>query len=339
MTSKSSDSSSSEYSLLIGDIIDEYKILQKIGEGGFGQIYEVIHQTTMEHYGMKIEYLSTHRKGLKKEIAIMKEMPCSFVFPKFISEGQTSSFRYLIMELLGPSLSQLYKMLPTRALSPYTLLHLSIQMIRSIQALHEIGYIHRDIKPGNFLIRPERKYLVSIIDFGLSHRYLLNDGRLKKPRHRPGYVGTYRFASFNALENKELSRRDDLFSWFYSIVELAQGRLPWTSEDKNGSIKMKKEIKADDLCEMLPSEFKEIYNMISTLHFTDRPDYDGIVGLIQTAIKSQHFASHKFDWELLSEDELAQISVISLEMEKSTEFVKPPDTEKPVENETCCNIS
>ena len=63
MASKSSDSSSSEYSLLIGDIIDEYKIVQKIGEGGFGQIYEVIHQTTLEHYGMKIEYLSTHRKG------------------------------------------------------------------------------------------------------------------------------------------------------------------------------------------------------------------------------------------------------------------------------------
>ncbi|OHT04415.1 CK1 family protein kinase [Tritrichomonas foetus] len=316
--SSSSYSSTEEHPVIkSGTLIGEFEVFRIIGEGGYGQIYEVIQQRTNVHYGMKVEYLSSHNKGLRKEIEIMRDVQISCEFPEFITSGHTKTFRYLIMELLGPSLSQLCKILPTRTLSRYTLLHLGIHMIHCIQALHEMGYIHRDVKPGNFLIRPMRVHPICFIDFGLARKYVTDTGAHKPPRKHPGYTGTYRFASLNAHEETELSRRDDLFSWFYSMVELADGRLPWPPSDgKKITIQIKKEIAPEELSRMLTPEFVEIYKMINSLKYEDEPDYNGIVKLLQTAIKNQNFTQHKYDWELFNGSQLASITAIPLRMDE-----------------------
>lgn len=320
-----------------GTIVDEYEVFQIIGEGGYGQIYEVIHKMTNRHYGMKVEYLSTHKKGLSKEIEILKNAKTSCEFPEFLTSGQTETFQYYVMELLGPSLSQLCSILPTKSLSIYTLLHAGIYMIRCIQALHNIGYIHRDIKPGNFLIRPVRKHPICIIDFGLARKFIDKDGKIKPPRKHPGYTGTYRYASLNAHDEKELSRRDDLISWFYSMVHLADGRLPWpSSSGKKITIQMKREMSPDELCEMLTPEFIDIYNMICALNYEDEPDYDGIISLMKKSISNQHITSNKYDWELFNGPELKKISVISLKMDRQADSDGSSQVDK--EDSNCCLI-
>ena len=298
-------------------VIGDFEVYSLIGEGGYGQIYEVVNLKNQKHYAMKIEYLASHHKGLYKEISIMKEVQISCEFPEYIASGHTRTFRYLVMELLGPSLSSLCKKLPTKSLSKYTLLHIAVHMIRCIHAIHDMGYIHRDIKPGNFLIRPLRIHPICLIDFGLARRYITEKGAVRPPRENAGYTGTYRFASLNAHERKELSRRDDLFSWFYSMVELADGRLPWPPDDGDQrTVKMKREIKIEELTKMLTPEFVEIYEKINSLKYEDVPDYKGIIRLIKTAIKNQHFTQHKYDWELLNPARMRAISSIPLAMDE-----------------------
>lgn len=320
-----------------GTVVGEYEIFQLIGEGGYGQIYEVIHKLSNRHYGMKVEYLSTHKKGLSKEIEILKNGRTSCEFPEFLTSGETDTFQYYVMELLGPSLSQLCSILPTKSLSRYTLLHVGIYMIRCIQTLHRMGYIHRDIKPGNFLIRPIRKHPICIIDFGLARKYLTEDGQIKPPRKHPGYTGTYRYASLNAHDEKELSRRDDLISWFYSMVHLADGRLPWpSSSGKKITIQMKREMPTEELCEMLTPEFIDIYNMICALKYEDEPNYDGIITLLKKSISNQHFSSNKYDWELFNGPELNKISVISLKMDREVSSEESTQIDK--DDSNCCLI-
>ena len=321
MSSYSSYSYSGERPLIpSGTIIGEYEVFGIIGEGGYGQIYEVIHTTTNRHYGMKTEYLDTKNKGLKKEIEIMKNIQVSYDFPEYIASGRTKEYYYLIMELLGPSLSHFCKILPTRTLSRYTLLHLGVHMVHCIHALHDLGYIHRDVKPGNFLIRPMRAHPVCFIDFGLAKKYVDENGQHLKPRRHPGYTGTYRFASINAHEEKDLSRRDDMYSWFYTMVDLASGRLPWPSTSSYSHDKLteqtKRDIAPEELGKMLPPEFIEIYNLIKGLEYEDTPDYKEIIRLIKQAIKNQHFTQHKLDWEVCNKKDLAKISFIPLNMDE-----------------------
>ncbi|OHT13907.1 CK1 family protein kinase [Tritrichomonas foetus] len=321
-----------------GTKIGEFEVIQMIGEGGYGQIYEVVKDIENKHYAMKIEYLSARKKGLQLEVRVLKDCQISSQFPLFVDSGRTSTFRFFVMELLGPSLSQLCRSLSTRTFSKYTYLHLSIHMVRCIQSLHRLGYIHRDVKPGNFLIRPYRKHPLCFIDFGLARKYITETGEVKPPRKNPGYTGTMRYASLTAHDEKELSRRDDLISWFYSMIELSAGALPWPgSENKEKTIKMKRTMEIEDLCKSLTPEFVDIYKMITALKYEDEPDYDGIVNLIKKSIVNQSFIVHKYDWELMNRHEIIQISTIPLDMHDLAS--SDPALNKNEHEGGCCIIS
>lgn len=320
-----------------GTRIGDFEFIQLIGEGGYGKIYDIVKTGFDDHYAIKIEDLSTHKIGLQREIRILKECQVPYKFPQFIESGITADFRFLIMELLGPSLSQISRFLPERSFSKYTVLHVGIHMIECIRALHNKGYVHRDIKPSNFLVRPDRHNPICIIDFGLARKYISETGEMKPPRNKPGYTGTLRYASINAHEENELSRKDDLISWFYTMIELSTGSLPWPgSDDKLKTIKIKKNIQAQELCKSMVPEFTEIYNMISSLNFEDEPNYDGIIDLLKLSINNQNFVLHMYDWERLNRNDIAKISVIPLDMKgaPSSETEKDHD----LNENGCCNI-
>jgi serine/threonine protein kinase len=104
------------------------------------------------------------------------------------------------------------------------------QMLRRIQTLHEHDYIHRDIKPGNFLLsRDKTSKTVYLIDFGMAIRYRETSSKLhRKATTFRDFHGTYKYASKNVLLEISPSRRDDLESWFYCLIEFAAGDLPWS---------------------------------------------------------------------------------------------------------------
>lgn len=297
-----------------GAKVGDFTVVKLVGSGGYGDCYAVLDSEDDNLYAMKIEFTNQKRLYLHTELRIMKIYQGSPFFPVLHAEGFTDHFRYIVMELFGPSISMARRVLPNHKYGAYSVLRLSLEMLNCIYAYHERGYTHRDIKPGNFLIRPDRNSPIVLIDYGLSIPYM-KDGRHIRFREEVGFTGTCRYASLHAHEGLELSRRDDLISWFYSVVELADGSVPWPgSQDKLLTAHLKRTISTSQLCASLPTEFQKIYNYLLKLKFEQEPDYKYIAKLIVKAMKNGVFTSYTFDWEKVPADKMSSITSIPLDM-------------------------
>lgn len=333
-------SSSREKKFDVAKKIDDYEVVKHLGSGGFGDIYAVIKDKyPFQKFAMKVEYESSDRKGLECEVKILQALGESIYFPKIIDPYRVNSrdkIRYFVMELLGPSLSSMRRICLEKKFSKYTVCILAKEMLKCIETVHERKFVHRDIKPGNFLIRNDPKNPVSIIDFGLAKCYIGKDGSHISDT-RPGFVGTCRYASLNAHSGRELSRRDDLESWFYSVIELAHGRVPWPgSKDRAKTELMKRQLdheKNQSTLISLDSEFIDIFQMIKKLGFKEKPPYkqiyekiDEVLGKFGTTQSSGD--SRVLDWfdnTKVRKDDLHSISMIAIE---------PPDSVRQEELES-----
>ena len=134
----------------------------------------------------------------------------------------------MVMDLLGPSLEDLFNFC-NRRFTMKTVLMLADQMISRVEYVHNKSFIHRDIKPDNFLMGIGRHCnKLFIIDFGLAKKY-----RDIRTRQHIGYredknlTGTARYASVNAHLGIEQSRRDDMESLGYVMMYFNRTSLPW----------------------------------------------------------------------------------------------------------------
>jgi serine/threonine protein kinase len=220
-------------------------------------------------------------------------------------------FRFVVITILGASVSSMRRMLPDHHYTQYTVLRLALEMLKCIEALHSFGYLHRDIKPGNFLLRPHPTHPLCLIDFGLSHSYLIRGKHID--RASVGFIGTCRYASLHAHDEKQLSRRDDLISWFYSVIELAKGQLPWPGgSDRERTIKLKRTVSIGTLCDGLPREFAPIWIYLNRIDFKKEPDYCLIKRWVRMAIQRVPQGERKWDWDDLAADLVERISPIAL---------------------------
>ena len=144
------------------------------------------------------------------------------------------------------------------------------------------AFIHRDIKPDNFLMGlGRRSNVVYIIDFGLAKRY--RDPKTHVHimyRENKHLTGTPRYASINNHLGIEQSRRDDLESLGYVFMYFLRGSLPWqglranTKKQKYQKIMEKKMATPIDLlCKGFPDEFRIYFEYCRALRFADKPDY------------------------------------------------------------------
>lgn len=321
-----------------GTMIDDFEIIKIVGSGGYGDCYAVRDTLDDKIYAMKIEYNNQNRLYLHTETKIMRIYQSSPYFPKIHAEGVTDTFRYLVMELFGPSLSMARRILPEHRYRAYSVLRLSLEMLNCIYEYHQQGYTHRDIKPGNFLIRPSRDAPLVLIDYGLSIPYM-KDGRHIRFREEVGFTGTCRYASLHAHEGMELSRRDDIISWFYSVVELIDGQLPWPgSQDRVLTAHLKRTTSARKLCSRLPEEFVKIYSYALKIKFEEEPDYKYIAKQIVKAMKNGQFDSFAFDWESVPEERINGISSIPLNMGPETGQMFEDGPLVKNSTSTCCAV-
>ncbi|XP_058708614.1 casein kinase I isoform X3 [Poecile atricapillus] len=177
---------------------NRYRLGRKIGSGSFGDIYLGTDIAAGEEVAIKLECVKTKHPQLHIESKIYKMMQGGVGIPTIKWCGAEGDYNVMVMELLGPSLEDLFNFC-SRKFSLKTVLLLADQMISRIEYIHSKNFIHRDVKPDNFLMGLGKKgNLVYIIDFGLAKKY--RDARTHQHipyRENKNLTGTARYASIN----------------------------------------------------------------------------------------------------------------------------------------------
>ncbi|XP_045439389.1 tau-tubulin kinase 2 isoform X3 [Pipistrellus kuhlii] len=216
--------------LSVGILVKErWKVLRKIGGGGFGEIYDALDMLTRENVALKVESAQQPKQVLKMEVAVLKKLQGKDHVCRFIGCGRNDRFNYVAMQLQGRNLADLRRSQSRGTFTISTTLRLGKQILESIESIHSVGFLHRDIKPSNFAMGrfPSTCRKCFMLDFGLARQFTNSCGDVRPPRAVAGFRGTVRYASINAHRNREMGRHDDLWSLFYMLVEFVVGQLPW----------------------------------------------------------------------------------------------------------------
>ncbi|XP_063738893.1 tau-tubulin kinase 1 [Eleginops maclovinus] len=280
---------------------DRWKVLKKIGGGGFGEIYEALDLLTRENVALKVESAQQPKQVLKMEVAVLKKLQGKNHVCKFIGCGRNDKFNYVVMQLQGRNLADLRRSQPRGTFTMSTTLRLGKQILESIEAIHSVGFLHRDIKPSNFAMGrlPSTYRKCYMLDFGLARQYTNTTGEVRPPRTVAGFRGTVRYASVNAHKNKEMGRHDDLWSLFYMLVEFAVGQLPWRKiKDKEQVGQIKERYDHRMLLKHMPSEFNIFLDHVLALDYYTKPDYQLLMSVFENSMKERIITENEpFDWE------------------------------------------
>uniref|UniRef100_A0A915PB72 non-specific serine/threonine protein kinase n=1 Tax=Setaria digitata TaxID=48799 RepID=A0A915PB72_9BILA len=287
---------------------NRYKIIEVLGAGGFGDVYKVqqLDGTAKddELFALKTERITAGKalNRLKVEMTILQE--CESLPEKKRRHFIKMTDKDSALEIIIFSFS--------------TTIKLGLQTLEAIGNLHDLGYLHRDIKPQNFTIGlKEKACIIYLLDFGIARRYIEKDSKaIRLPRETVRFLGTVRFASRNCHHSREQCRRDDLESWVYMLIEFTEyASLPWSrAVDRDAVCREKERLFAGTYTKHianLPEEIHKILKYINELNFQNTPDYEYIATMLKRAAARRHASiTIKFEWEESEEQAVSSSKAI-----------------------------
>jgi eukaryotic-like serine/threonine-protein kinase len=200
----------------LGDVVaGRYRLIRVLGQGGFGSVFEVAdEQGKGNHLALKLlrpdqAKDARMRARFEREVRIAKSVQCAHV-PKVVESGVwelagEEALPYLAMTLArGVTLS--HRVLASGGLSLDTAYAILEQLCRGLSAVHERGFVHRDLSPENVMVEPSGN--VMILDFGLSSA---GQGAIKITS--PGQVvGSLGYMAPEQARGEEVDERADVYS-------------------------------------------------------------------------------------------------------------------------------
>jgi len=277
---------------------------KKLGKGGFGQVWlgrrmvqrkkgadggAILEGASATEVALKLEHKTSKgcTNGPPYEWHVYTQLGDSYGVPKVHYKGQQDDFYIMVMDLLGPSLWDVWNQHYQHLSEGYAAC-VAVEALNILQSLHNKGYVHGDVKPENFLLgapgsgREKRLFLV---DLGLATRWKERGQHVRYDQRPDDFRGTVRYASVHAHLGRTTSRRDDLESLAYTLLFLLKGRLPWQGfqgANKGFQVCRKKMgTGAELLCQRVHPAFQELTDAVINLKFEEEPPYQRFMSMFE----------------------------------------------------------
>lgn len=200
-------------------ISNTYDIIKTISAGTFSKLYEGIHIHKKTKVAIKFECDTISKKLLDHEIDMYLYLKKHKLvkIPTIKSIGTYDNYSYIVMELFDVNLTNHFK----QGITKMEFITIVLEIMIIMRDLHAVDVLHRDIKPDNFVLDSSKK--IYVIDFGLSC--------FDSERVLTQFIGNKRYASYNChLPSYTYTKKDDIISIIYMLLDLYTKRLPWTNE-------------------------------------------------------------------------------------------------------------
>ncbi|KAL2996568.1 hypothetical protein AAZX31_10G279100 [Glycine max] len=275
-----------------------YKVERKLGKGGFGQVFVGRRERATGAGAMEVALKFEHRNskgcnyGPPYEWQVYNTLGGSYGIPKVHYKGRQGEYYVMVMDILGPSLWDLWNT-SSQMMSSEMVSCIAVESLSILEKMHSKGYVHGDVKPENFLLgqpatAQEKKLF--LVDLGLATKWRdTSSGQHVDYDQRPDmFRGTVRYASVHAHLGRTASRRDDLESLAYTLVFLHKGRLPWQGYqgDSKSFLVCKKKMgtSPETLCCLCPPPFRHFLEIVVNMKFDEEPNYSKLISLFDGTI-------------------------------------------------------
>jgi serine/threonine protein kinase/tetratricopeptide (TPR) repeat protein len=221
---------------VLGSSLAHYHVLSSLGAGGMSEVY--LARDTKLGRLVALKLLPAQDQD-KKRIDRFRQEACAasaLNHPNILTVyeiGEQSGYHFIVTEYVeGETLRQ---QIMRERITPNQAVDFAAQIAGALDAAHATGIVHRDIKPDNIMVRPDR--LVKVLDFGIAklmqHHTFLTASALStaSPQTDPGtVVGTINYMSPEQIRGRDVDARSDLFSLGVVLYEMLAGVRPFTGD-------------------------------------------------------------------------------------------------------------
>ena len=252
--------------LQIGDLLGgRYEILQLLGEGGMGAVYQARDVELEREVALKVTLpeMAEHTEILqrfKQELILARQITDRNVI-RIFDIGEAGKIKFITMEYLeGENLHQILKR--QGKLEVAEAIGIMEQAASGLAAAHREGIIHRDLKPGN--IMRDKNGRVVVMDFGLA-RTFSGDGMTRTG----AMLGTIEYMSPEQAQGKDVKASSDVFTFGLILYELLAGVTPFHAESAIASLLMRSQQRAVPLADVARNVPGTLSNIVSKCLETD----------------------------------------------------------------------
>ena len=208
---------------MIGKLVADYNIIEKIGQGGMGEVYKAVHTKLDQTVAVKVlssEY--SLNPSMRKRFINEARIQAKFSHPNMVNifnliEQDNNVF--IVMEYIkGGTLEG--HLMQKGVLSQDESLKISLQVLSALQFMHSKGVVHRDIKPSNIMFTDTG--VVKVTDFGIAK--VMNEAT----KHtKTGMLGSVAYVSPEQILGEKTSITTDIYSFGITLYKMVTGRAPF----------------------------------------------------------------------------------------------------------------